>query len=197
MDGLEKQISLFSYRIRMCLFALLGVIVIATVLGLTLDKGALWVGIEGINLGFVSGEEIVLDDEMDLPELPDHLFYGDMILLVVTVLFYGLLIFQLERLFAAYQRGELFTPMNARRIRNVGLLFCGAALIGFLDSLNQLYLMQELMAVSADEGFEDGWEIVSEVHLPIPFLLGGLAIILIARVMEKGALLQDEMDHLI
>ena len=215
MDGLDSQISRFSHRIRMGLFALLGVIAVATLLTLVLDKGTVWLGIDGINLGVISGEgelpqegedaaarellpgEEETQEELLLGELEDSLEWVGLALLLVTVTFYGLLIFQLERLFAAYQRGEIFSQENARRIRNIGLLFCMAAAIAILDSLMELYVMQSLMAVTAETELEGGWELVREIRLPLPFLLCGVAIVLIARVMEKGARLQDEMDHLI
>lgn len=209
MDGLDDQISRFSHRIRMGLFALLGVIAVATLLTLVLDKGTVWLGIDGINLGVVSGEgEIDLEGEepdeeeeskedLMIGELEEKLEWAGIALLLITVTLYGLLIFQLERLFAAYQRGEIFSPENARRIRNVGLLFCIAAAIAILDSLMELYVMQEIMAVTSEIDPEDDWELVREIRLPLPFLLCGVAIVLIARVMEKGARLQDEMDHLI
>ncbi len=215
MDGLDSQISRFSHRIRMGLFALLGVIAVATLLTLVLDKGTVWLGIDGINLGVISSEgelpqegddsaerellpgEQETGEELLLGELEDSLEWVGLALLLVTVTFYGLLIFQLERLFAAYQRGEIFSQENARRIRNVGLLFCMAAAIAILDSLMELYVMQSLMAVTAETELDGGWELVREIRLPLPFLLCGVAIVLIARVMEKGARLQDEMDHLI
>ena len=203
MDGLDDQISRFSHRIRMGLFVLLGVIAIATLLTLVLDKGTVWLGIDSINLGVVSGEgEMPADgqeseEDILIEELGDHLEWIGLSQLLITAAFYGLLIFQLERLFAAYQRGELFSQINARRIRNIGLLFCAAAGIAILDSLFELYVMQEIMAATAKTELEGGWELVREIRLPLPFLLGGVAIVLIARVMEKGARLQDEMDHLI
>ena len=215
MDGLDSQISRFSHRIRMGLFALLGVIAVATLLTLVLDKGTVWLGIDGINLGVISGEgelpedgdhrdqgeprpgEQEAEEDLLLDELEENLEWAGLALLLVTVTFYGLLIFQLERLFAAYQRGEVFSQENARRIRNVGLLFSMAAAIAILDSLMELYVMQTFMAVTAETNLEGGWELVREIRLPLPFLLCGVAIVLIARVMEKGARLQDEMDHLI
>lgn len=210
MNGLDQDISRFSHRIRICLFALLAVITVATVFALTLEKGTVWLGVDGINLGVISGEEQNFDDgtlsdepaeweenQGQLEELEDRLEWIGLILLLITASFYGLLIFQLERLFAAYQRGELFSQANARRIRNVGLLFCAAAVIAILDSLTELYVMQEFVAASLEDNREDSWELVQEIRVPIPILLGGLAIVIIARVMEKGAQLQDEMDHLI
>lgn len=209
MDGLDDQISRFSHRIRMGLFALLGVIAIATLLTLVLDKGTVWLGIDGINLGVISGEDgVAVEGDEDaaeeeseedalIGELEDSLEWAGLALLLITVTFYGLLIFQLERLFAAYQRGEVFSQVNARRIRNIGLLFCMAAAVAVLDSLLELYVMQQFMAVSAEAELDGGWELVREIRLPLPFLLCGVAIVLIARVMEKGARLQDEMDHLI
>ncbi len=215
MDGLDDQISRFSQRIRMGLFALLGVITIATLATLILDKGTVWLGIDGINLGVISGEdEIPLEDEASqgettaeeeeeteqellLDELEERFEWVGLLLFLMTVTFYGLLVFQIERLFAAYQRGEIFSPENARRIRNIGLLFCMAAAVAVLDSLTELYIMQEFVAVTTDIEPGDDWELVREIRLPLPFLLCGIAIVLIARVMEKGARLQDEMDHLI
>lgn len=201
MNGLDQDISRFSHRIRMGLFALLAVTAAATFAALTLDEGTVWLGVDGIDLGVVAGEDDNFEAEDEeasqLEEFGDGLEWLGLTLLLVTATFYGLLIFQLERLFAAYQRGELFSQANARRIRNVGLLFCAAALIALLDSLTELYVMQEFMAVSLERGAQEGWELVREIRVPVPILLGGLAIVLIARVMEKGAQLQDEMDHLI
>lgn len=210
MNGLDQDISRFSHRIRICLFALLAVIAVATVFALTLEKGTVWLGVDGINLGVTSGEEenfnegVASDDTAEWEEdrgeheeWGDHLEWVGLTLLLITASFYGLLIFQLERLFAAYQRGELFSQANARRIRNVGLLFFAAAAIAVIESLTELYVMQEFVAASLDDNAEDSWELVQEIRVPVPILLGGLAIVLIARVMEKGAQLQDEMDHLI
>ncbi|WP_282604416.1 DUF2975 domain-containing protein [Pelagibius sp. Alg239-R121] len=208
MDGIDHQISRFSHRIRMGLFALLGVIAVATLLALVMDKGTVWLGIDGINLGVVSGDggefgeagqpgEETAEEERLLEAFEDRLEWVLVTQLLLTASFYILLVFQLERLFAAYQRGELFSQMNARRIRNIGLLFCVAAGIAILDSLLDLYITQEFMAASTEVDRELDWDLVREIRLPLPFLLGGVAIVLIARVMEKGAQLQDEMDHLI
>lgn len=202
MNGLDQDISRFSHRIRICLFALLAVITAATLFAMTTDKGSVWLGIDGINLGVVSGDDGTLSEEPEqenrqLAEFDDHVEWILLTQLLVTASFYGLLIFQFERLFAAYQRGELFSQANARRIRNIGLLFCIAAGIATLDSLLELYITQEFMAVSTEAELGSHWNLVHEIRLPLPFLLSGIAIVLIARVMEKGAQLQDEMDHLI
>lgn len=201
MNGLDQNISRFSHRIRIGLFAFLAIIAAATLFALTLDDGTVWLGVDGINLGVDSGEDEGFDGGGDeasqLEEFGAGLEWLGWSLLLATATFYGLLFFQLERLFAAYQRGELFSQANARRIRNLGLLFCAAAIIALLDSLTELYVMQEFIAASLEGGPKDGWMLVQEIRVPVPILLGGLAIVLIARVMEKGAQLQDEMDHLI
>lgn len=204
MEVLDHRISRFSYRIRIGLFALLAVIALATLFALLLDKGTVWFGVDAINLGVATGDGDMFGDgvaQSDDRGTPGGLGVvvesAGLALFLISALYYGLLIFQLERLFAAYQHGEIFSQQNARRIRNLGLLFCAAAAIVLLESLLDLYLIQGLMADSDLDGSEDGWELVREIRLPIPFLLGGAAIVLIARVMEKAAELQEEMDHLI
>ena len=98
MDGLDSQISRFSHRIRMGLFALLGVIAIATLLTLVLDKGPVWLGIDGINLGVISEEGELTQEDIDsdeaeqerkeellLDELEESLEWVGLALFLVTV----------------------------------------------------------------------------------------------------------------
>ena len=216
MESLDHRIRLFSRRVRVGLLVAVAAISVIAITALAFDRGSVWLRIDGLDLGMISeggvegapavdpstGEELDATAQFaisleDLEEEP--IIWLGVVPILIAAVFYALFILQTERLFAAYQRGELFSSANARRIRNIGLLFCAAGLVAMLDSLGQSFFLEteEFVLTQQEDGAAAAWSLVRSIHLPIPFFLGGVVIVLIARVMEKGASIQKEMDRLV
>ncbi|GEM_PF-5085309 len=199
MQNSTPAIQSFAKKARIALYFLVGL----SVLGWVMPE---FLGIGDIDIT-VTDEEISVTnpdiqtgsqdgdfDELEIPAWFDIFMILSTLLIVILWL---MIIFQIDRLFAAFQKGELFTSLTARRISNIGWIMLGTAIISSLQEIIDSILFEDLI-MAAGENVPDGMSaLMTSASIDYPILIGALAITVIARVMKTAADLQEEMNSVI
>lgn len=199
MPTSNQDIQRFAKKARIVLFILLGL----SILGWIIPE---FLGLGGIDIT-ISSEEITIenpnigtgietDTELDI-ETPAWFDIFMLSATAATLIFWFAIIYQIERLFFAYQKGEFFSIPTARRLRNVGWIMLVAALLSTLQEFVGNMLLDDLLIEVGDALPEGVSTLSAPASIDYPVLIGALAITVIARVMEKAAALQDEMNSVV
>lgn len=134
-----------------------------------------------------------------LVNLSSQTMLGVSLVFLVFTLLVGCLFWQVDHLLRQYGKGDVFSQCTAKRFKYIGILLLvlfAANTVGsmVLDSLLEGPLPMDAMA--ADETVVDApfdpWNRV--LLLDFSLLLSGLFMMVVARVMEMGVVLQQDVD---
>jgi hypothetical protein len=128
-----------------------------------------------------------LQGNLRFPARKGAFFSGSVAIVVLMFGYVFWIVTQLRYVFRSLSRGLPFASANARRIRWVGLAvifgeFGRAAIVYFWSYYTSLHFMA------------DGLRFAASVDMNPITIVGGLAILVIAEVFQKGAQLQEEQS---
>ncbi|MEP3245927.1 MAG: DUF2975 domain-containing protein [Sneathiella sp.] len=199
MPTSNQDIQRFAKKARIVLFILLGLSILGWIIPEFLGLGGIDITISSEQITIENpniGTNIEADAELDL-ETPAWFDIFMLLTTAATLIFWFAIIYQIERLFFAYQKGEFFSISTARRLRNVGWIMLAAALVSTLQEFVGNMLLDDLLIEVGDALPESVTSLSAPASIDYPVLIGALAITVIARVMEKAAALQDEMNSVV
>ncbi|MBN2542935.1 DUF2975 domain-containing protein [bacterium] len=101
------------------------------------------------------------------------------VVIVFAVIEYG--IYHFYRLFYFYEKGEIFGKENVKHFKALGLTF----IYWFIAQIITLLMMTQLSDIAKN---------TMDFDLEFSTIIIGIAIILIARVMDEGRKLQEEQE---
>ncbi len=199
MQNSTPAIQSFAKKARIALYFLVGLSVLGWVMPEFLGLGDIDITITDEEIAVTKPDIQTQPIEGELADLEIPAWF-DVFMILSTFLIVTLwlmIIFQIDRLFAAFQNGELFTSLTARRISNIGWIMLGTAIISSLQEIIDSILFEDLI-LAAGENVPDGVSaLMTSASIDYPILIGALAITVIARVMKIAANLQEEMNSVI
>lgn len=123
------------------------------------------------------------------------------VLTLVLCLLYGALIWQIDKLFKQYALGRVFTEICAKCFNTIGLILIAIFVMsGVLETaLPYLFPSDQLngqeIALLNDLNIEPDYGFYSVfVSLDFAYLLAGCFVIAVAKVMQLGVELQEDVD---
>jgi hypothetical protein len=124
-----------------------------------------------------------------------------MMFLALTVAF-AVLVWNIDRLFRQYAQGDIFTAQSICRFFAIGWSLIALFLLNTLgDNLIEHYLRQEdVMFLEEVDGYQNmiagdmGGLFTYFISLDFSLLLAGVFVVAVARVMQLGVQLQDDVN---
>ncbi|MCL6417060.1 DUF2975 domain-containing protein [Aestuariirhabdus sp. Z084] len=204
----EQSICALGYRLRLGLWATLLLAIIClfglpTLIGLELEiiNNNVWLNAFYTLLDHFSMTEEFIeveweDDDMIVLE-PKHLILLTGIFITSSA-FLLAIFWQVDRLFALYQHGQLFTLRNVHHFRMIGYLLIALFFFeGLADNAINYFLHPEDWLLDLpEEEIEEArdWSPLLYISLNLSSLLSGLFMVLVARVMALGVTLKEDVD---
>ncbi|WP_068314775.1 DUF2975 domain-containing protein [Polycladidibacter hongkongensis] len=127
---------------------------------------------------------------------------------ILTILVYLVvwlsIVYQADRLFARFQRGEVFVSTNCRRLLKIGYCMLFSVALQVANALFTAMAAREmLLEKTGAEVLPSLWTIV-ELDINLTVIIGALAVVAIGKMsalaaatQEEAARLQDEIEHVI
>jgi hypothetical protein len=124
---------------------------------------------------------------MRFPAQRNMFLFGSFIGLMILLIFILWVVAQLRLVFRSIRNGQPFLPVNAIRIRRIGI----AVILGELTRAIATYLSNyyAMMHFSAN-----GIQFTAPIDISVIALVHGLIIIVIAEVFRMGSQLQEDQS---
>ncbi|MGE5551284.1 MAG: DUF2975 domain-containing protein [Bacteroidota bacterium] len=117
----------------------------------------------------------------------EAILFGFLGFILLALVVFQAVIYQMRRIFATLKRGTPFTMENARRIRIIGLVIIGGSLLQSLATSGVGYLMMQNIII-------EGVELHAKLGAGASSILIGLVILILAEIFRYGASLQEDQD---
>lgn len=165
-----------------------------------------FLGLGGIDISITENEITVtnpdiqtrsMDSDIAMLEVPAWFDLFMITTTLLSILLWIMIIYQIDRLFSAFQQGSLFSSRTTWRLSNIGWIMLAAAILSSVQEITDAQLFESLMAAAGEKALEGVSTLFATASIDFPVLIGALAITVIARVMKKAAELQDEMNSVI
>ena len=142
-------------------------------------------------------EEVVIDIAESAGPVLSKVLYA---LSAAILAIFALVVWNVDRLFRAYAGGVVFNQTNVAFFRNIGwcliALFVASGLAETL--LNEVFAqIDEMLEPLPAEAAGDSLIALMTVSMDVSLLLGGLFLVVIAKVMGLAVELQSEVDTLV